>query len=81
VTTTSSSSSSATTACNDYIVEIRTALSYERGLSVSNRATVFDALDRLHQRLREAEETRNGVVEQLAQMKRNYQVIYCYVIR
>ena len=35
---------------------------------------MFDALERLQERLREAEESRDLVVRQLAQMKREYQV-------
>ena len=58
----------------DYICEIRTALNCERGLTSAKRATVFDALDRLHERLREAEESRDGVVAQVKDLKRQCQV-------
>ena len=58
----------------DYICEIRTALNCERGLTSAKRATVFDALDRLHERLREAEESRDGVVAQVKELKRQCQV-------
>ena len=58
----------------DYIREIRTALNCERGLTSVKRATVFDALDRLHERLREAEEARDAVVGQVAQLRRQCQV-------
>ena len=58
----------------DYICEIRTALNCERGLTSTNRATVFDALDRLHERLREAEESRDVVVGQVRELKRQCQV-------
>ena len=37
-------------------------------------ADVFDALDRLHERLREAEESRDGVVAQVKELKRQCQV-------
>ena len=58
----------------DYICEIRTALNCERGLTSANRATVFDALDRLHERLREAEESRDVVVGQVKELKQQCQV-------
>ena len=61
----------------DYICEIRTALNCERGLTSAKRATVFDALDRLHERLREAEESRDVVVGQVKELKRQCQVRIC----
>ena len=57
-----------------YVSEIKSTLCEERSLSASNKSAVFETLERLSERLRLAESSRKVAMNQLQQLKRNYQV-------
>ena len=59
---------------SNFLAEIKVTLGDEESISSDNKNVVFEALERLAKRLRDAETSRNAAVSELGKFRRSYRV-------